>query len=157
MFQALRIKCPIPMLFCMILAGCAHDVYQERTDEMKAHVEAFYSHLKADRVEAAIHENERIETMASQMGEAIRKRTSQPSPNQIDRDWALVRTANETAAQNWLALGQYFSIKKKYSQARATYRRVVDTYTGATEKTYRAQAARALQDLDILNIPAEQP
>ena len=28
--------------------GCAHDTYQERADIVKDHVEAFYSHLKAN-------------------------------------------------------------------------------------------------------------
>ena len=65
-----------------------------------------------------------------------------------------MKTANETAATNWLALGQYFAIKKQYPQARATYQRVVNTYTNPTDRTYRDQAARALQDLDILNPPA---
>ncbi len=142
---------------CFILAGCAHDPYQVRTDQIKAHVEAFYAHLKADRVEAAIHENEQIETLASQLGETIRSRTQQPGVNRMDREWVLVKTAHETAAQNWLALGQYFAIKKRYNRARAAYQRVVDTYTGSTERTYREQAARALRDLDITSPPAVQP
>ncbi|GIW53714.1 MAG: hypothetical protein KatS3mg082_0118 [Nitrospiraceae bacterium] len=140
-----------------ILAGCAHDPYQAGTDQIKAHVEAFYAHLKADRIEAAIHENEQIETLASQLGETIRSRTQRPGVNRMDREWALVKTANETAAQNWLALGQYFAIKKRYAQARAAYRRVVDTYTGSSERMYREQAARALRDLDMMSPSAKQP
>jgi tetratricopeptide (TPR) repeat protein len=140
-----------------ILAGCAHDPYQAGTDQIKAHVEAFYAHLKADRIEAAIHENEQIETLASQLGETIRSRTQRPGVNRMDREWALVKTANETAAQNWLALGQYFAIKKRYDQARAAYRRVVDTYTGSSERMYREQAARALRDLDMMSPSAKQP
>ncbi|MBC7839071.1 MAG: hypothetical protein H7Y39_10590 [Nitrospiraceae bacterium] len=62
-------------------------------------------------------------------------------------------TANETAATNWLALGQYFAIKRQFPQARATYQRVIDTYTNPTDKPYREQALRALRDLDILNPP----
>ncbi len=142
---------------CVILAGCAHDPYQARTDQIKVHVEAFYAHLKADRVEAAIHENELIETLASQLGDAIRRRAQQPGMNLVDREWALVKTANETAAQNWLALGQYFAIKKRYDRARAAYQRVVDAYTGSSERTYREQAARALRDLDIISPPPKQP
>jgi hypothetical protein len=64
-----------------------------------------------------------------------------------------MKTTNEAAATNWLALGQYFAIKKQYPQARATYRRVIDTYTNPTERSYREQAQRALQDIDILNPP----
>jgi TolA-binding protein len=65
--------------------------------------------------------------------------------------------ANETAAQNWLALGQYLSIKKQYAQARSTYQRVMNTYTGSTERLYRDQAARAIHDLDILNPSSASP
>ena len=86
-----------------------------------------------------------------QLGEIITRRVNQPGTNQVDREWTDMRTANETAAQNWLALGQYLAIKKQYSQARATYQRVIDTYTGPTERTYREQAARAISDLNILN------
>ncbi len=142
---------------CLVLSGCAHDPSQARTDQIKAHVEAFYAHLEADRVEAAIHENEQIETLAGQLAETIRKRAQQLGMNRVDREWALVKTANEAAAQNWLALGQYFAIKKRYEQARAAYQRVVDTSTGSTERAYREQAARALRDLDIMSPPSKQP
>lgn len=149
-------RVPITIMACFgfwFLAACSHDIHQVRADVMKDHVKAFYDHLKADRVASAIHENEAIETLASELGERIRKRLHQPGVNQVDRDWADLKTANETAAQNWLALGQYLSIKKHYAQARATYQRVVDTYTGPSEKPYREQALRALGDLDILSPP----
>lgn len=48
--------------------GCTHDTYQQRADIVKDHVEAFYSHLKTNHVEAAVRENEQIEAMAGQMG-----------------------------------------------------------------------------------------
>lgn len=130
--------------------GCAHDTYQERADLIKDHVEAFYSNLKANRVEAAIHENEQIEAMADQMAETVRKRAQLQGTTQVEREFALMKTARETAAQNWIALGQYFAIKKQPERARATYQRVVQTYTNPTERTYRDQAARALKDLDIV-------
>ena len=137
--------------FLWFIAGCAHDTYQERADIMKDHVEAFYSHLKANRVEAAIHENEQIEAMADQMAETVRKRAQLQGTTQVEREFALMKTARETAAQNWIALGQYFAIRKQPDRARATYQRVVDTYTNPTERTYREQAARALKDLDIMS------
>jgi hypothetical protein len=118
---------------------------------IKGHVESFYNHLKHDRVAAAIRENEAIEHLSSQLGDTVSRRVNQPGTNQVDREWTDLRMANETAAQNWLALGQYLSIKKQYPQARATYQRVVDTYTGQTERTYRDQAVRAIRDLDLLN------
>lgn len=143
----------IAFLSSLLLASCAHDSYQQRADEIKDHVEAFYAHLKANRVEAAIHENEQIEAMASQLGETVRKQVHQTGTTHVTREFELLKTANETAAQNWLALAQYFAIKKQYAQARATYRRVMDTYTDSTAKSYREQAARGLRDLDLVNPP----
>jgi len=137
----------------LMLANCAHDTYQERATQMKNHADAFYDNLKANRVESAIRENEQIEAMASQMGDTVRKRASQQGTTQVEREFALMKTANEAAAANWLALGQYFAIKRQYPQARATYRRVIDTYTNPTDRAYREQAQRALKDLDMLNPP----
>ena len=137
----------------LIVASCVHDTYQERANVIKNHADAFYDNLKANRVESAIRENEQIEVMASQMGDTVRKRASQQSTAQVEREFALMKTANETAATNWLALGQYFTIKRQYPQASATYRRVIDTYTNPTDRPYREQALRALKDLDMLNPP----
>ena len=137
----------------LILASCAHDSYQERANVIKNHADAFYDNLKANRVEAAIRENEQIETMASQMGDTVRKQAGQQGTAQVEREFALMNTANEAAATNWLALGQYFTIKRQYAQARSTYRRVIDTYTNPTDRPYREQALRALKDLDMLNPP----
>jgi len=142
------------LISSLLLIHCAHDTYQERANLIKDHTEAFYTHLRANRVESAIRENEQIETMASEMGQTVRKRATLHGMTPVEREFALMKTANETAATNWLALGQYFAIKKQYPQARATYQRVVNTYTNPTDRTYRDQAARALQDLDILNPPA---
>ena len=139
---------------CLTLAHCAHDIHEKRADTIKDHVEAFYDHLKHDRVAAAVRENEAIEQLSAQLGDTITRRVNRPGTNQVDREWTDRLTANETAAQNWLALGQYLSIKKQYPQSRATYQRVIDTYTGATERTYREQATRAIRDLDLLSPPA---
>jgi hypothetical protein len=138
------------MIGTLASIGCVRDSYQERADLVKDHSESFYGHLKANRVEAAIHENEQIEAMASHMAETVRKQAAQQGTSQVTREFALMKTANEAAATNWLALGQYFSIKRQYPQARATYQRVMDTYTNATERPYREQAQRALRDLEIL-------
>lgn len=134
--------------------SCSHDPYQQRADVLKDHAEAFYSHLQANRVEAAMHENEQIETMASQLRETITKQAQQTGASHVTREFELLKTANETAAQNWLVLAQYFAVKKRYAQARATYQRVIGTYTGPTEKIYREQAARGMRDLDLVDPPA---
>jgi hypothetical protein len=139
------------ILGLLSLASCAHDIYQQRADQIKNHTETFYGHLKASRVEAAIRENEQIEAMASQMGETVKKQAVKHGTTQVEREFALMKTASETAGSNWLALGQYFAIKKQYAQARATYQRVVNTYTNPTDRSIREQAARALKDLDMVN------
>ncbi len=136
------------------LAGCAADPYQQRADLIKNNVESFYDNLKANRVEAAMHANQKIEAMASEMGESIRTRMQQPGMNQPDQEWALLKTTNETAAENWLALARYFTMKKQYDQARSTYQRVISTYRSTNNGSYADQAARGLKDLEILS-PAE--
>jgi hypothetical protein len=144
----------IILLFVFFLSGCAQDQYQRRADVMKNHVENFYAHLKANRVGAAVHENEQIEVMADRMADTVRKQGQLQGTSQVGREFALMKTARETAAQNWIALGQYFAIKQQPERARATYQRVVDTYTDPTEHIYREQATRALKDLEMVSGPS---
>jgi hypothetical protein len=141
-------------LFVLLLSGCVQDPYQRRADVMKDHIENFYTHLKANRVGAAVHENEQIELMADQMAETVRKQGPLQGTSQVQREFALMKTARGTAAQNWIALGQYFAIKQQPERARASYQRVIDTYTDPTERAYREQAARALKDLEIVSDPS---
>ena len=143
--------------YSLMLASCAHDTYQERANLIKDHTGAFYANLKANRVESAIRDNEQIEAMASEMGNTVRKRGAQQGSTTVEREFALMKTANETAATNWLALGQYFAIKRQYPQARATYRRVIDSYTAPTDRPYREQALRALRDVDMIDPPTSAP
>jgi hypothetical protein len=142
-------------LIVMLVAGCAHDPYQERADVIKDHVEAFYSNLKSDRVASAIRDNEQIEAMAGQMGQSIHKRTNQPASNQVDREGVLYKTASETAVENWLSLARYLVIKKRYDQARATYQRILETYMGPAYKTYTDQARAGLRDVAIVDPPRQ--
>ena len=139
------------LILAVFVTSCTQDTYQRRADTIKDHVEGFYSHLQANRVNAAIHENEEIEAMADQMAETVRKGARRQGTTPVEREFALMKTARETAAQNWIALGQYFAIKQQPEKARATYQRVVDTYTNPTEQIYRDQAARALKDLDMVS------
>ena len=138
----------------LILASCAHDTYQERATLIKNHAGAFYDNLKTNRVESAIRDNEQIEAMASEMGDTVRKRAAQQGSTTVEREFALMKTANETAATNWLALGQYFTIKRQYPQARTTYRRIIDTYTNPPDRPHREQALRALRDLEMVDPPS---
>ncbi len=139
------------LFLAFITASCAQDPYQRRAAAIKDHVEGFYSHLQANRVSAAIHENEEIEAMADQMAETVRKGARRQGTTPVEREFGLMKTARETAAKNWIALGQYFAIKQQPEKARATYQRVVDTYTNSTEQAYRDQAARALKDLEMVS------
>lgn len=132
------------------LSSCAHhDVYEERAAIIKDHVEAFYTYLKANQVEAAVHENHRIEAMADDMAETVKKQAQLRGTSHAEREFSLMKTARETAAQNWIALGQYFAIKQQPEKARASYQRVVDTYTNPAELPYWEQAARAIEDLKL--------
>ena len=144
------------VICCFLLVGCAHDFYQQRAEMIQGHVAAFQANMKAERVEAAILENEEIEAMASQVAESIRQRDKPLDSDRVDYELKLLKTAIEAAIKNWLALGRHLLITKKYDQARAAYQRVIDTYTGDTERSYRERAARAKQDIDILSPPARK-
>lgn len=139
----------------LALASCAGDIYQQRAKAMKNHAGAFYKNLEKDRVAAAILDNEQIEAMAAQMEEGILKRENKLAASQIDRDWMQVKAARETAAENWLALGKYLVLKKRYEQARGTYQRVLGTYTDARYRAYQEQARAGLRDLDLILAPAK--
>lgn len=136
-------------LLMVVFSSCARDVYERRVDIINDHVGAFYAYLKANRVEAAVHENHRIEAMADEMAETVKKQGQLRVTTQVEREFALMKTARETAAQNWIALGQYFAIKQQPEKARASYQRVMDTYTNPEELRYREHAARAIEDLKI--------
>lgn len=143
----------LPYVLTLVVIGCAHDPYQQRAEAIKDRVESFYSNLKSDRVASAIRDNEQIEAMAGQMGQTIRTRVNQPAMNQLDREGLLYKTVSETAVENWLSLGRYFVIKKRYDQARATYQRILDTYSGPAYRTYTEQAAAGLRDVNIVDPP----
>ena len=132
-------------------AGCAHDLYQQRTDMMKEHIQGFYDHLRSNRVRAAVLENERLEALVSTIGAEIRQSRQSHADNQVNRDWVLLKTAREAAAENWLNLGRYFAQRKQYEEARGAYRRVLVTYQDEAFRAYREQAGAGLRDLDMMS------
>jgi hypothetical protein len=145
-------------LLAAMTAGCTKDPFRQRTDAIKDHVKAFYDHLQAGRVGAAVVENERIEGMAAAAGADVLRRGRPVADNQVDRDWLIVKAANEAAAENWLALARYLTIKKRFSEARAAYGRVLDGYDESAYRAYTEQARRGIKDLDVLNpIPTQSP
>lgn len=133
-----------------VLLGCAQDPYQRRADAIKDHAAAFYNHLEHGRVSAAIIENERIEALASELGQQILQRRRQPAANEVDREWAMLTTAREAAAENWLALARYFTRTKRYEEARGTYQRILSSYSEPRFRQYRDQARLGLRDLDMI-------
>jgi hypothetical protein len=74
---------------------------------MKTHIRNFYNHLRSDRVRAALLENERLESIASTIGAEIRQSRPSLADNQVNRNWVLLKTVNQAAAENWLNLGRY--------------------------------------------------
>ncbi len=142
-------------LLCFLLTACANnfDFYKQRANRIQAHAQAFQTNLRANLFEAAIYENEEIEATASEVANAIKKRGQPLANDQVDHEWKLLKTAIDTAAGNWLALGRKLTTNKQYDQARAAYQRVIDTYTGEAEQSFRERAARSKRDIDILNPP----
>ena len=47
--QKRRFRQTCCMAVCLFMVGCVYDFYQQRTEMVKAHVEAFNMYLKADR------------------------------------------------------------------------------------------------------------
>jgi hypothetical protein len=135
-------------------AGCTQDLYQQRTTMMKGHIKGFYDHLGSDRVKAAVLENERLEGLASTVGAEIRQSRQSLADNQVNRDWVLLKTAHEAAAENWLNLGRYFAHHKQYDEARGAYRRVLTTYRDEAFRAYREQANAGIHDLDMMSSPS---
>jgi hypothetical protein len=140
----------LSLLLPVMLLSCAQDPHQRRADTIKDRAAAFYSHLEHGRVTAAIIENERIEALASELGQAILQRRRQPAANEVDREWAMLTTAREAAAENWLALARYFMRTKRFEEARGTYQRILSSYNEPRFRQYRDQARIGLQDLDMI-------
>lgn len=148
----------LTVLFILIgmgAAGCAKDIYRQRADIIKDHTQAFYRSLEQGRVAAAVSENEQIEGLAREMEQGLVKRASSMDSNQKLREWSLIKTANQTAIDNWLNLGRYLTTTKRYDQAKGTYQRVIATY-GEKGSEYRPWVDRArlgAKDVDLILDP----
>lgn len=146
-------------LTCVLAVGCAKDIYQQRADIVKGHTESFYRNLQEDRVAGAIAENEQIEGLGREMEMGLVRRAMSMDTNQKAREWALIKTTNQTAIDNWLNLGRYLSQTKRYDQARGVYLRVVDTYQGkgAEYGPFVERARMGLKDVDLILTPSTKP
>ncbi len=142
-------------LLALFSSGCAQDRYEQRAEVIKDHVDAFYRNLESDKVASAVLENEQIEALARDMEQGLLQRAGQMDMNQKAQEWSLVKTAHETAADNWLALARYFVVKQQYEEARGTYQRVIETYNGKPDPSYAERARTGLHDLDRIISPSK--
>jgi hypothetical protein len=69
------------------------------------------------------------------------------------QEWKIIKTAKETAAENWLALARYFSETQQYNKARGTYRRVIETYQGSPYHSYVDRAKTGLRNVEAILDP----
>lgn len=145
------------LLIVTSLSGCTGDRYQQQADVIKGHVEMFYGHLQSNRVDQAVSENERIEVIALSAEERLLRRVGQMNQGEKTQEWKIIKTAKETAAENWLALARYFSETQQYNKARGTYRRVIETYQGSPYRSYVDHAKMGLRDVESILDPETLP
>jgi hypothetical protein len=145
------------LLIVTSLSGCTGDRYQQQADFIKSHVETFYGHLQSHQVDQAVSENEQIEVIALSAEERLLRRVGQMNQGEKTQEWKIIKTAKETAAENWLALARYFSKTHQYSKARGTYRRIIETYQGSPYHSYVDRAKLGLRDLEAIIDPGAHP
>jgi len=145
------------LLIVTSLSGCTGDRYQQQADVIKSHVETFYGHLQSHQVDQAVSENEQIEVIALSAEERLLRRVGQMNQSEKTQEWKIIKTAKETAAENWLALARYFSKTQQYSKARGTYRRIIETYQGSPYHSYVDRAKLGLRDLEAIIDPGAHP
>jgi hypothetical protein len=139
------------------LSGCTGDRYQQQADVIKSHVETFYGHLQSHQVDRAVSENEQIEVIALNAEERLLRRVGQMNQGEKTQEWKIIKTAKETAAENWLALARYFSETQQYNKARGTYRQVIETYQGSPYHPYVDRAKTGLRNVEAILDPETFP
>jgi Tfp pilus assembly protein PilF len=145
------------LLIVTSLSGCAGDKYQQQADVIKGHVELFYGHLQSHQVDQAVSENEQIEVIALSAEERLLRRVGQMTQGEKTQEWKIIKTAKETAAENWLALARYFSENQQYDKARGTYRRIIETFQGSPYHLYVDRAKMGLRDVEVILDPETLP
>ena len=140
-------------LLALTVPGCAHDTYQERADIMKNHSEAFYTHLRAHRVEAAVHENQKIEAMADQMAETVRKRAQLQGTTHVEREFALMKTARETSAQ----IGLRWASISPSSNSRTRPVRPISAWSTATPTRQSRHTGNRQHERSRISISCRRP
>ena len=145
------------LLIVTSVSGCAGDRYQQQADVIKGHVELFYGHLQSHQVDQAVSENEQIEVIALSAEERLLRRVGQMTQGEKTQEWKIIKTAKETAAENWLALARYFSENQQYDKARGTYRRIIETFQGSPYHSYVDRAKMGLRDVEAILDPKTLP
>ena len=145
------------LLIVASLSGCTGDRYHQQGEIIKSHVETFYGHLQSHHVDRAVSENEQIEVIALSAEERLLRRVGQMSQGEKTQEWKIIKTAKETAAENWLALARYFSETQQYNKARGTYRRIIETYQDSPYHSYVDRAKMGLRDLETIINPGAHP
>ncbi len=145
------------LLMVGTLSACIGDKYQQQTDVIKGHVEMFYGHLQSHQVEQAMFENEQIELLALKNEERMLRNVGQMREGEKTQEWKIIKTAKETAAENWLALAQYFLVTQQYNKALGTYRRIIETYGGSPYQQYVNRAKMGMRDVEAVLDPGDLP
>jgi len=145
------------LLIVTSVSGCAGDRYQQQADVIKGHVELFYGHLQSHQVDQAVSENEQIEVIALSAEERLLRRVGQMTQGEKTQEWKIIKTAKETAAENWLALARYFSENQQYDKARGTYRRIIETFQGSPYHSYVDRAKMGLRNVEAILDPETLP
>lgn len=142
-------------LIAVVITGCAADLYTREGDALQLHKRKFHALLAREQVEAAVHENQAIELIGLRVKAGRASGAEPQTTKELERQTGLLDAAREEAAANWLQLAQYFSTRQRYGQARAIYRRIIETYSKGGDRLYADYAQRAIADLDILAIGVE--
>lgn len=131
------------------LHGCAGNRYEQKAETIKEYVNSFYENLEARKVEEAVYANQQIETVALESEAYLLRRVGQMSHAERTREWKVIKSARETAAENWLSLARYFLQVGEYERARLTYKRLIESYSDPAYETYVTRATTGLRDVDL--------
>lgn len=134
------------------MSACGGSRYEQRAEVIKEQVSSFYRHLESRQADKAIFANQRIEQLAMESEEYLLRRVGQMSQGERTQEWKIIKTAKETAAENWLALARYFTQVREYDRARGTYTRIIETYKDSAYQSYVKRATTGLRDLELILI-----
>lgn len=135
------------------ISGCGGNRYEQRAEVIKEQVSSFYEHLESGQADRAIFANQRIEQLAMESEEYLLRRVGQMSHGERTQEWKIIKTAKETAAENWLALARYFTEIREYERARGAYTRLIESYTDSVYQSYVKRAKTGLRDLELMMSP----